>query len=70
MFSSQLLEHFEKQCPEAVMVRGVLENSLPPEMVDQVFEDNRQRSYTRKLLFSTIVNILGAVVLRTRTSIR
>ncbi len=70
MFSSQLLEHFEKQCPEAVMVRGVLENSLPPEMVDQVFEDNRQRSYTRKLLFSTVVNILGAVVFRVRTSIR
>lgn len=34
MFSSQLLAHFEKKCPEAVMVRGVLENSLPPEIVD------------------------------------
>lgn len=69
MFSKQLLDELEKKCPETIMVRGVLENALPPAVVDAVFEQNRQDQYERKILFSTIVQILGTVVFKVRKSV-
>lgn len=68
MLSQAVLDHLESKCGEAVMVRAVLENALPPLEVDCVFEQHRQRQYSRKLLFSTIVELLGMVVCRVRPS--
>lgn len=69
MFSKQLLDELEKKCPETIMIRGVLENALPPEVIDAVFESHRQGQYKRQILFSTVVQILGAVVFKVRTSV-
>lgn len=69
MFSKQLLDELEKKCPETVMIRGVLENALPPDVVDAVFDSHRQDQYQRKIMFSTIVQILGAVVFKVRKSV-
>ena len=69
MLSKSILDHLESKCPEAVLVRAVLENALPPAVVDQVFNENRSRQYSRKLLFSSIVDLLGMVVCRVRPSV-
>jgi IS4 transposase len=69
MLSRTVLDHLEKRCPEAVLVRSALENALPPEVVDEVFQNNRQRQYHRKLLFSSLVQLLGLVVCRVRPSV-
>jgi len=39
MFGKEVFDRFVKCYPEAAMVRIVLENALPAEVVDQVFEE-------------------------------
>ncbi len=51
------------------MVRATLENALSPAFVDEVFERTATKQYTRKLLFSTLVRLMGQVVCRARTSL-
>jgi IS4 transposase len=55
--------------PEAVMVRGVLENVLSNEFVNEVFEQHASKQYSQQLLFSTIVQLLSLVVCRVRPSV-
>jgi hypothetical protein len=69
MFSQEVLTRLEKKCPEVLVVRGVLENVLPAELVDDVFREHGVRQYQRTLLFSTVVQILGAVVFNLRSSV-
>lgn len=57
-----ILARFEQQAPLSVM-REAMEHALSPEMVDQVFEQHRQRQYSRELLFSTVVELMGLVAL-------
>lgn len=57
---------WRKSVLKTIRVRGVLENALPAEGVDAVFDTHRQGQYQRKLLFSTLVQILGAVVFKVR----
>jgi hypothetical protein len=37
--------------------------------VDEVFEEHRGRQYTRELLFSTVVDLMGLVALGMRPSL-
>jgi IS4 transposase len=69
MLHQEVFDRVVRECPEAVMMRGVLENALPPEMVDEVFNDTKSRQYTRKLVFSTLVQLLSLVVCRVRPSV-
>lgn len=50
------------------MANLALEQAIPAEWVDQVFENHRQRQYTRELLFSTIVQLMSLVSLGLRSS--
>ena len=61
-------EKLKQECPESVMVRVILENALPAEEVDKVFEENRSQQYTRELLFSSVVKLAQLVVCRVRPS--
>ncbi|MDF3164256.1 IS4 family transposase, partial [Pseudomonas proteolytica] len=45
------------------MTKVILEQAVPAEWVDQVFEEHRQRQYPRELLFSTIVELMSLVSL-------
>ncbi len=45
-----------------VMLRVLLEQSLPAEEIDELFEPQAQRQYHRELLFSTVVNLMSLVV--------
>jgi hypothetical protein len=44
------------------MARGLLENALDPTALDQLFEDVADQQYTKKLLFSSVVDLMSLVV--------
>ncbi|MEH3116489.1 MAG: IS4 family transposase [Methylorubrum populi] len=51
------------------MARTALEHALPAGWIDEVFEQHRQRQYTRELLFSTVVRLTMLVALGLRSSL-
>jgi len=69
MLPTAILDRFVERCPAVVMVRATLERLLRPERLDQIFEDVRQRQYSKQLLFSQVVAVMAAVATRTRTSV-
>jgi IS4 transposase len=69
MILSEVFERFVQESPVSVMTQAVLENALPPSTVETLFEDVAERQYTRDLLFSDVVNLMGTVVCRIRPSI-
>src|SRR5262245_31581102 len=44
------------------MIRAALEHTLSPRTIDAPFERAAKRPYTRPLLFSSVVALMGAVV--------
>jgi len=69
MVFSDLFERFAADCPLPVVARATLENALNPRIIDGVFEDVADRQYTRKILFSSIVELMTLVVCRIRPAI-
>jgi IS4 transposase len=64
MILSDVFERFAQDSPLTVMARALLENALDPTTLDQLFEDVADRQYTKKLLFSSVVDLMGLVVCR------
>lgn len=64
-----VLARFVAECPVAVMARLALQRAISSDWVDAVFEEHRQRQYTRELLFSTVVDLMGLVALGMRPSL-
>jgi hypothetical protein len=52
------------------MTQAVMENALSPRIIDQLFEENTERQYTRDLLFSSLVELMSLVVCGIRPSMR
>jgi IS4 transposase len=69
MILGEVFERFVQDSPVSVMTQALLENALPPSTVDTLFENVAERQYTRELLFSDVVNLMGTVVCRIRPSI-
>src|SRR3954469_8773172 len=69
MILSDVFVRFSQDSPLSVMAQGIMENVLNPQLLDQLFEDVAQKQFTHKLLFSTIVDLMSAVVCRIRPSI-
>src|SRR3954470_1829861 len=69
MILSDVFERFAQDAPLSVMAQGIMENSLNPLLLDQLFEDVAQKQFTHKLLFSTVVDLMSVVVCRIRPSI-
>jgi IS4 transposase len=69
MLPTQILDRFIERSPAAVMVRATLERLLRPERLDQIFEDARQRQYSKQLLFSQVVAVMTAVATRVHASV-
>src|SRR5262249_11233979 len=59
----KVFQSFIEQSPICVMARAVLENLFQPERLDELFERTAQRQYQRPLLFSSVVELMQAVVL-------
>jgi IS4 transposase len=64
MLCGKVFERFVAKTPVTVMLRGVLERTLDPGPLDQLFADTAQRQYTRELLFSSTVDLMAAVACR------
>jgi IS4 transposase len=64
-----ILERFVKDSPVSVMARLVLQRAISAEWVDSLFEENRERQYTRQLLFSTVVGLMSVVAMGLRPSL-
>jgi Transposase DDE domain len=62
MILGEVFERFIAESPFCVMLRVLLEQSLPAQEIDELFEQQSQRQYHRELLFSTIVNLMSLVV--------
>lgn len=58
-----VLERFVTESPVSVMARLVLQRAISPEWVASLFEEHRERQYTRELLFSTVVELMSVVTL-------
>ena len=51
------------------MARTALDHALSPDWIDAVFEAERQRQYSRELMFSTVVELMMLVSLGLRPSL-
>jgi IS4 transposase len=56
-------QSFIDRSPICVMARAVLENLFRPERLDALFERTARNQYQRTLLFSSVVELMQAVVL-------
>lgn len=62
MLLATVFDQFVKESPLTVMARALLEHALQPGPIDEMFERTATVQYTDKLLFSTIVDMMGLVV--------
>jgi len=69
MLLSKVFERFVKQRPVTVMARAAMEHALAPEELDALFEANTDKQYTRELLFSSVVDLMGVVVAKVEPSV-
>ncbi len=69
MILGDVFERFARDSPLSVMARGVIENALNPTLVDQLFEDVADKQYTKRLLFSSIVDLMSLVVCRIQPAV-
>jgi IS4 transposase len=69
MILNDIFERFSQDSPLSVMAQGVMKNALNPQILDELFEGAARKQFTNKLLFSTIVDLMSAVVCRIRPSI-
>ena len=65
----KVFEPFVEQRPICVMARGVLEHLFHAERIDALFERTAEVQYTRELLFSSVVDLMGQVVLGLQPSV-
>ena len=68
-FVDSAFDKFAKRSPISVMARATVENVLTASRLDEIFEQNAEGQYTNDLLFSTVADIMGEVVLRVQPSI-
>jgi IS4 transposase len=64
-----VLARFMKQSPVTVLAQLALERTFTPDWIDELFEKNRKRQYSRDLLFSTTVELMSLVALGLQPSI-
>jgi hypothetical protein len=69
MYLQAVLDRFVQKSPVTVMTRAVLENALAPTSIDALFGEHSEWQYERKLLFSSVVDLMGMVVCRLQPSI-
>jgi IS4 transposase len=69
MLCGKVFDRFASDTPITVMLGGILERSLPPEEVDQLFADVADNQSQRLLLFSSIVDLMTAVATRIYPSV-
>lgn len=69
LYLSDVFKMFVERSPITVIARIAMERALSGAAADAVFERVADAQYTRELAFSTIIDLMGAVVTRVRPSI-
>ncbi len=69
MLLGKVFQPFIEKRPVCVMARGILERLFDPERIDTLFAETAEIGYTRKLQFSTLVSLMGDVVLGVQPSV-
>jgi IS4 transposase len=69
MAFDEVLERFVANSAVTVMARLALQHAISPEWMDSLFEEHRERQYTRELLFSTVVELMSVVAMGLRPSL-
>jgi IS4 transposase len=70
MYFQAVFDRFVQKSPVTVMTRALLENALTPDALNQVFGTHAEWQYERKLLFSSVVDLMGMVVCKIQPSIK
>src|SRR5207244_5540082 len=69
MALGKVFEPFVEQRPSCVMARGGLEHLVNAERIDALFARTAKVQYTRAVLFSSVVDLMGQVVLGVQPSV-
>jgi hypothetical protein len=69
MLLGDVFDRFAAESPVSVMARAAFEHALPADAVDDLFAAEADRQYTRELLFSQLVDLMGLVVCRVQPSL-
>jgi hypothetical protein len=69
MMLSQVFERFVKKSPISVMARATMEHAMTADALDKLFVEHADQQYTRELLFSSVVDLMGVVVSRSQPSV-
>jgi hypothetical protein len=69
MILSKLFDRFVAKTPVSVMARVAMEYALAPEALDLLFAQHAEQQYTRELMFSSVVDLMGIVVAKIEPSV-
>jgi IS4 transposase len=69
MLLSKMFDRFVAKTPISVMARAAMEYALAPEALDKLFGEHAEQQYTRDLLFSSVVDLMGVVVAKIEPSV-
>ena len=69
MLMSKIFGRFVEKTPVSVMARAAMEHAMAPEALDALFVKHANKQYTRALLFSSVVDLMGVVVSKIAPSV-
>lgn len=69
MYLEAVFERFVQKSPVTVMTRACLEHALDPAALNALFEKHAEWQYTKKLLFSSVVDLMALVVCEIQPSV-
>ena len=69
MYLDAVLNRFVQKSPVTVMTRACLEHALDPDALNALFERHAECQYTKSLLFSSLVDLMGLVVCRIQPAV-
>lgn len=69
MILREVFGRFERKAPVSVMLRATMENVLSAERLDTIFENAADQQENKRLMFSTVANIMGLVACKIHPSV-
>jgi hypothetical protein len=69
MYLEAVFERFAQKSPVTVMSRALMENALAPEALNNIFTEHAEHQYEKKLLFSSVVDLMGLVVCKIQPAV-
>jgi DDE family transposase len=69
MYLEAVFERFATKSPVTVMSRALMENALAPDVLNSIFAEHAEHQYEKKLLFSSVVDLMGLVVCKIQPAV-